>query len=318
MNIVHDHDMSALSHEESVVAIGVFDGLHRGHQEVIARLVALAKDLGTLATVVTFDPSPAMFFAPARAPRLVATLDQRLEGLEELGVDEVLVLTFDATLANESAREFIQRVLVGQLRTRAVVVGEDFHFGHQRQGNVALLELVGAESRFSVHPAPLFGDAERWSSTLVRKALAKGDLNQARAILGRPFTLRGTVVHGDERGGTLGFRTANLKLPVVQQLPAEGVYAGATFIDAKWWPAAISVGTRPQFYENGELLVEVHVLGYEGNLYESSLDVVFLVRLRAQATFDDAAALSVQIGLDVVESLQIFENPSPEDRELLR
>ncbi|HEY5266365.1 MAG TPA: bifunctional riboflavin kinase/FAD synthetase [Acidimicrobiales bacterium] len=318
MIIVRDHDTNATSLEKSVVAIGVFDGLHRGHQEVIARLVTLAKDYGTLATVVTFDPSPAMFFAPTKAPRLVATLGQRLEGLEALGVDQVVVLTFDATLANESARDFIQRVLVGQLRTRGVVVGEDFHFGHQRQGNVALLEEVGAESGFSVHPAPLFGDAERWSSTLVRKALGQGDLAVARAILGRPFTLRGDVVHGDERGATLGFRTANLRLPVVQQLPAEGVYAGATYIDDEWWPAAISVGTRPQFYESGELLVEVHVLGFEGNLYDSSLDVVFLKRLRAQATFDDGAALGTQIGRDVAETLQIFENLSPEDKQLLR
>lgn len=317
MIIVRDQDISAASLGESVVAIGVFDGLHRGHQEVIARLVTLAKDYGTLATVVTFDPSPAIFFAPTKAPRLIATLEQRLEGLEALGVDEVVVLTFDATLAKESAREFIQRVLVGQLRTRGVVVGEDFHFGHQRRGDVALLEEVGAESGFSVHPAPLFGDAQRWSSTLVRKALAEGDLDVARAILGYPFTLRGDVVHGDERGGTLGFRTANLRLPIVQQLPAEGVYAGATTIEEKWWPAAISVGTRPQFYEDGELLVEVHVLGFEGSLYDSHLDVVFLSRLRDQTTFDDAQALSAQIGRDVAETLQIFENLSLEDTELL-
>jgi len=317
MIIVRDQDMSATSLEESVVAIGVFDGLHRGHQEVIRRLVSLAKDEGTLATVVTFDPSPAMFFAPTKAPRLIATLEQRLEGLDALGVDQVVVLTFDAALANESAREFIQRVLVGQLRTRGVVVGEDFHFGHQRKGNVALLEEVGAESGFSVHPAPLFGDAERWSSTLVRKALGDGALDVARAILGHPFTLRGVVVHGDERGATLGFRTANLVLPIVQQLPAEGVYAGATSIEGTWWPAAISVGTRPQFYENGDLLVEVHVLGFEGNLYDARLDVVFLARLRDQTTFDDPAALGEQIGRDVAETLQIFENLSPEEFELL-
>jgi riboflavin kinase/FMN adenylyltransferase len=316
MNIVRDG--TTASREQSVVAIGVFDGLHRGHQAVIARLVALAKEYGTLATVVTFDPSPAMFFAPTKAPRLVATLDQRLEGLEALGVDQVLVLTFDATLANESARDFIQRVLVDQLRTRAVVVGEDFHFGHDRQGNVALLEEVGARDGFSVHPAPLFGDEARWSSTLVRQALARGDLEVARAILGHPFTLRGDVVHGDERGATLGFRTANLALGMYQQLPAEGVYAGATAIEGKLWPAVISIGTRPQFYENGELLVEVHVPGFDANLYDSRLDVVFLARLRGQSTFDDESALSEQIGRDVAQTLQIFEDLSSEERQLLR
>jgi len=315
--IVRDGEASVASLEESVVAIGVFDGLHRGHQAVIASLVALAKEHDTLATVVTFDPSPAMFFAPTKAPRLVATLAQRLEGLEALGVDQVLVLTFDATLAKETARDFIQRVLVGELRARGVVVGEDFHFGHNREGNVALLEEVGAKVGFSVHPTPLFGDGARWSSTLVRNALTQGDLEAARKILGRPFILRGEVVHGDDRGSGLGFPTANLTMPPFQQLPAEGVYAGAACVGGAWWPAAISVGTRPQFYEHGDLLVEVHLLGFKGNLYDSSLDVVFLSRQRAQTTFVDAAALSAQIARDVAETQQIYKKFSPEETELL-
>jgi riboflavin kinase/FMN adenylyltransferase len=316
--IVRDGEAAVTSLEESVVAIGVFDGLHRGHQAVIASLVALASELDTLASVVTFDPSPAMFFAPSKAPRLIATLAQRLEGLEALGVDQVLVLTFDATLAKETARDFIQRVLVGELHVRGVVVGEDFHFGHNREGDVALLEEVAAHDGFSVHPTPLFGDEARWSSTLVRNALAQGDLDVARRILGRPFTLRGEVVHGDERGGALGFPTANLTMPPFQQLPAEGVYAGATKIEGAWWPAAISVGTRPQFYEHGDVLVEVHIHGFEGDLYDSTLDVVFLARLRAQTVFDDAAALSAQIGRDVAETQQIYEKFSPKETELLR
>lgn len=317
MIIVRDGEAGVTSLEESVVAIGVFDGLHRGHQAVIATLVALAREYDTLATVVTFDPSPAMFFAPTKAPRLVATLGQRLEGLEALGVDQVLVLTFDATLAKETARDFIQRVLVGELRARGVVVGEDFHFGHSREGNVALLEEVGAKVGFSVHPTSLFGDGARWSSTLVRSALAQGDLEIARKMLGRPFTLRGEVVHGDERGRTLGFPTANLSLSTYQQLPAEGVYAGATCADGTWWPAAISVGTRPQFYDDGDLIVEVHLFGFEGNLYETSLDVVFLARLRPQMIFESAAALSVQIVSDVTKTEQIFAKFSPDETRLL-
>lgn len=318
MIILRDGESKPASTKPSVVTIGVFDGLHRGHQAVIGQLIALSKEYDALSTVVTFDPSPAMVLAPTKAPRLLATLDQRLEGFAALGVDQVRVLTFDATLASESARDFIQRVLVDELRTRCVVVGEDFHFGHDREGTVATLRDVGAETGLSVLPAPLYGENGRWSSTSVRRALARGDLESAKSVLGHPFTLRGTVVHGDERGEELGYPTANLALSAHQQLPAEGVYAGATFLEGAWWPAAISVGTRPQFYDHGELVVEVHVLGFKGDLYHLTLDVVFLAPLRAQLTFSSVVELTAQIERDVVETRQIFGNFSLEEAKLLR
>jgi riboflavin kinase/FMN adenylyltransferase len=317
MIILRDDEINTFTAKASVATIGVFDGLHRGHQAVIGQVIAHSKEYDARSTVVTFDPSPAMILAPTRAPRLLATLDQRLEGIEALGVDQVRLLTFNATLAHESARHFVERVLVGELRTKGVVVGEDFHFGHNREGTVATLGEVGAQRGFSVWPAPLYGDGERWRSTSVRAALARGDLEAARSILGRPFTLRGTVVHGDERGEELGYPTANLDVAAHQQLPAEGVYAGATTRDGKWWPAAISVGTRPQFYDHGELVVEVHVLGFEDDLYDSSLDVVFLARLRAQMKFSNVDELTAQIELDVVETRKIFNKFRPEEPELL-
>ncbi len=295
------------SSEPSVVAIGVFDGLHRGHQAVINQLVELARSYHALATVVTFDPAPASVLAPERAPRLLATIDQRLEGLERLHVDQVRVLTFSRELATESADEFIDRVLVKELHACCVIVGEDFHFGHNREGTLQTLRAAGEERGFDVVVAPTHGDGERWSSTSVRAALADGDLDRATSILGRPFTLRGLVVHGDERGGELGFKTANLELPASQALPAEGVYAGSLELDGSWWPAAISVGRRPQFYEHGVLLVEVHVVGYEADLYGRVLDVDFLARLREQMTFSSEAELSTQIGLDVAKTQQFFE-----------
>ena len=195
------------------------------------------------------------------------------------------VLTFSERLASETAQEFIERVLVNELHASVVVVGEDFHFGHDREGTVAMLRDVGAERGFEVVSPSLFGEPERWSSTSVRRALESGDLDVAREVLGRPFTLRGFVVHGDERGAELGFPTANLALADNQPLPKEGVYAGVARVDDNWWPAAISVGTRPQFYDDGDVLVEVYLLGYEGNLYGSTLDVAFLARLREQLTF---------------------------------
>src|ERR1035441_2270492 len=237
--------------QPSVVAVGVFDGLHLGHQQVLGEVKALALERSALSTVVTFDAHPALVLAPASAPfqvRAVAvelsalsavvpfdpppalllapesaplqlgTLEQRLEGFAALGIDQVRILRFDAELAQQTARSFIERVLVGELRTCDVVVGEDFHFGHDRQGNVALLKSEGSTRGFAVHPAPIYGGNQRWSSTAVRNALGSGDLFTANALLGRPFTLRGSVVHGDARGGELGYRTADSALEAREPL----------------------------------------------------------------------------------------------------
>jgi riboflavin kinase/FMN adenylyltransferase len=315
MKVLHDGD--ATSDEPSVVAIGVFDGLHLGHQAVIAQLIELADQYEAAATVVTFDPSPASVLAPDRAPRQLATIEQRLEGLDALGVEQARVLTFSEELARESARDFIDRVLVHDLGARCVIVGEDFHFGHNRDGNLALLREVGEVRGFDVVAAPTHGDGARWSSTAVRRALESGDLVEARRILGRPFMLHGVVEHGDNRGEALGFPTANLGVAKEQALPAEGVYAGATFLEGAWWPAAISVGTRPQFYDDGALLVEVHVVGFAGQLYGRALDVVFLARLRDQTTFAGVDELVAQIGRDVEKTQQIFGAESLDEAILL-
>ncbi len=317
MRVLRDGDMNDAPAGPSVVAMGVFDGLHRGHQAVIAQLVELAATYDALATVVTFDPSPAMVLAPDKAPRLLATLDQRLEGLAALGVEQVRVLEFDEALAMVSARDFIDRVLVLELLARCVVVGEDFHFGHNREGTVALLREVGAERGFDVVAAPLSGEGERWSSTSVRRALERGDVEAASHVLGHAFSLRGSVVHGDARGEELGYPTANLAVAQTQALPSEGVYAGAAFLEGSWWPAAISVGTRPQFYKDGELLVEVYVLGFTGNLYGFNLDVAFLARLREQQTFSNVKKLTAQIERDVKETQRIFAEQSSQDEQLL-
>jgi riboflavin kinase / FMN adenylyltransferase len=316
MKVLHDDD--ATSNEPSVVAIGVFDGLHLGHQAVLAQLVELARQFDATPTVVTFDPSPASVLAPDRAPRQLATIDQRLEGLDTLGVRQVRVLTFSQELASESARDFIERVLVQDLHARCVLVGEDFHFGHNREGTLSLLREVGAVSGFDVVAAPTHGEGARWSSSAVRRALESGDLAEARRVLGRPFVLHGLVEHGDNRGEALGFPTANVRVAKEQALPAEGVYAGATFLEGVWWAAAISIGTRPQFYEDGALLVEVHVVGFAGQLYGLTLDVVFLARLRDQTTFDSVDELIAQIGQDVEKSQQIFDAESLDEAILLR
>ena len=291
------------------MAIGVFDGLHLGHQAVIDMMRHLDGDRARRAssTIVTFDPHPAQVLAPEHAPRLLGTLEQRLEGFEALGVEQVRVVTFDRDLASESASDFIARVLVGELRACAIVVGEDFRFGHDRAGDVALLRAQGERFGFEVHGAPSFGEP-RWSSSSVRRALERGDVDAATSTLGRPFVLRGRVEHGDARGAELGFATANVATGPRQLVPLEGIYGGAARTpDRQWRPAAISIGTRPQFYEHGALLIEVHLPGYGGDLYDASLDVAFLARLRGQEVFSDVDALVAQIGRDVQQTVEIFK-----------
>jgi riboflavin kinase / FMN adenylyltransferase len=309
MIVVRDGETSKLSSSQSVIALGVFDGLHLGHQAVIDMLLHLdgvrARD--AIPTIVTFDPHPARLLAPERAPRLLGTIEQRLEGFEALGIEQVRVLTFDSRLANETAEDFIARVIAGELHAWEVVVGEGFRFGHQRVGDVALLSAEGQRHGFGVYEAPTFG-APRWSSSAVRRALEQGDLDTATAVLGRPFVLRGRVEHGDARGAELGFATANVATAPFQLIPLEGVYAGAARTpEGPWRAAAISLGTRPQFYEDGPLLVEVHLPGYEGDLYDATLDVAFVARLRGEAVFADVNALVAQMGRDVEQTLAIFK-----------
>ena len=318
MIVLRDDDMATFTGRPSVVTIGIFDGLHRGHQQIISEARALAEQRGAVITVVTFDPHPARVLASDRAPLLLATLEQRLVGLESLGVDQVRVVTFDRALASESAVTFVERVLEHQLHAVDVVVGEDFRFGNDRLGDVALLEVEGARRGFGVVSSPIHGTPARWSSTAVRRALREGDLALANDILGRPFTVRAGVAHGDGRGADLGYPTANLDLAIHQQIPHVGIYAGAVrTAPGTWWPAAISVGTRPQFYDNGALLVEVHIPGVDLDLYGAQLDVSFLTQLREEQTFIDVDALVTQIGRDVEQTVEIFEKFSPTASALL-
>jgi riboflavin kinase/FMN adenylyltransferase len=316
MIVVRDGETSALRDAPSHVAIGVFDGLHLGHQKVIETLLAFDSPTG-VATVVTFDPHPALVLAPERAPRLLQTLGQRLEGLEALGVEQVRLLSFGPELAKLSGEEFVQRVLVDELHAKAVMVGKDFRFGHDRLGDVELLRREGSASGFDVYEAPTYGEP-RWSSTLVRNALDGGDLETANAVLGRPFVLRGTVEHGDARGRELGFATANLALAQHQAIPQIGIYAGAARTpNGLWHAAAISVGTRPQFYDDGALLVEVHLPDFSGDLYDQQLDVAFLARLRGEMKFEDVGTLVAQIGVDVEQTRENFKKFSPLESVLL-
>ena len=303
--VVRQVDGLAPLSEGSVVTIGAYDGVHEGHKKVLRLVRELADARNLDAALVTFDRHPAQVVRPDSAPKLLSSLDQKLELLTALElVDVVCVLRFDEDRSHETAEEFVREVLVGLLRARVVVVGADFHFGHRRGGNVALLEQMGADLGFEVVGLGLVaprGDHEPFSSTRVRGALANGDVAIAARLLGHPHEVRGTVVRGDQRGRELGFPTANVAVPEEICLPADGIYAGEySGPDGVWRPAAISLGRRPTFYEDAEhSLLEAYLLDFDGNLYDQAASVRFVERLRGEQRFESVEDLVAQMGRDV-------------------
>jgi riboflavin kinase/FMN adenylyltransferase len=291
----------------TAVTIGAYDGVHLGHRALLRDLAARAAATGLSTVVVTFDRHPASVVRPESAPPQLTDLEQKLELLAACGMDRTLVIPFDETRADESAEDFVKEVLVDTLGARLVVVGEDFHFGHGRKGNVALLTELGRVYGFEVVGAGLTGDGtEPVSSTRIRTLVAEGDVVGAAKLLGRPHELRGPVVRGDGRGGPeLGFPTANLQIGDDIALPADGIYAGYfTRADGSVHPAAISVGRRPTFYAPGtaSVLVEAYLLHFEGELYGEMSRLSFVSRLRDDRQFDSVDALIAQMHRDAADA----------------
>lgn len=282
----------------STVCIGVFDGVHLGHQELIRRAVADARANERPAVVVTFDRHPAAVLAPDRVPASVATLDQNLEVFESLGASVGLVLPFDERLAATSAQTFLDSVLVGTLRAARLVVGHDFALGHGREGTP---EWLAARIPTDV-VAPFELDGARVSSTEVRASVARGDVTTSARLLGRPYVLEGVVVPGQRLGRTIGFPTVNLARPGRQSVPADGVYAGFAQTRSGGFRAAIGVGTRPAV-GGGPRTVEAHLLDYPGgDLYGTTVRLAFLRWLRGEQAFDGLDGLRSQMALDVEEA----------------
>jgi riboflavin kinase/FMN adenylyltransferase len=316
VQVIHGTGPCPTPHPPSAVTIGAYDGVHLGHRAVIDEVRRLAHADGLETVVVTFDRHPATVVRPDSAPRLLCDLEQKLELLADAGVDTTYVVHFDEVRAKESAEDFVREVLVGCLSTRAVVVGEDFHFGHQRGGNVALLRAMGAELGFVVDGLELVGadgspagDATNVSSTAIRKLLDDGDVQAAAALLGRPHEVRGTVEHGDKRGRELGFPTANLAIPDEVALPADGIYAGwLERADGSVHATAMSLGHRPTFYERpqGAPLLECHVLDFADDLYGEAVRVRFVERLRGEVRFDGVDALVAQMQADVEQTRELL------------
>lgn len=284
------------------VALGMFDGVHLGHQHVIRQAQVDARILGARSVVATFDPHPLSVVAPAKAPRLLQTLSQRLRAIEGQGIDAVLVLPFDAELSRVPGEEFVRRLAAGFGRLRSFTVGQGFHFGHQRSGNVPLLRALGRELGFVVHPmAPVSIGSEVVSSTRVRTALREGRLSLVAELLARPYAVSGRVMTGDRLGRQLGFPTANLEVTGLE-LPPTGVYAGRVRLDGRDHLAAMNLGRRPTLREREPALrCEVHLLDYHGDLYGRDLEVEVVRLLRPERSFSGLEALREQIARDVAE-----------------
>jgi riboflavin kinase/FMN adenylyltransferase len=305
MKVVFGPEHCSPPERGTAVTIGAYDGVHLGHRHLIAELRRRADQRGLATALVTFDRHPATVVRPESAPLLLTDLDQKLELLEDAGVDLTVVVPFDQARAHEAAEDFVLEVLVQALGARLVVVGEDFHFGHRRRGNVDLLTELGAEYGYDVVGLGLehAASGETVSSTQIRTLLAAGDVEGAAELLGRHHQVRGTVVHGDGRGGPeLGFPTANLEVPAEMAVPGEGIYAcwyerpgGAPHA------AAVSLGRRPTFHpeEGAPRLLEAFLLDFEGDLYGEQARVSFVARLRDEQAFETAGALVRQMADDV-------------------
>jgi len=285
---------------ETVLTMGVFDGVHAGHRYLLKKLQQRAAEKNLLSGVVTFSPHPQSVLHPHNQLPWLSNLEDRVRAFRELGINIVAVLTFTPKVAQLSAQEFISLVKK-HLRMRGIMVGPDFALGRGREGNINLLRALGREMKFSVEViSPYTINGEVVSSTLIRQALVQGDMRRVERLMGHYFYLRGKVITSDKRGRVLGFPTANLDIQPQQALPGNGIYATIAQVDGKQFPSATNIGIRPTFGE-GEKTVETHLLNYKGDLYDKEIRVEFVQKLRDEQRFPSSEELKVQIEKDVRE-----------------
>ena len=304
MQLLHELPAQPPS-QSALLTIGVFDGVHLGHRHLLERLRETAARENAASAVLTFTNHPRTVIRPGDCVQYITTVEDRLELLRREGVDLVLPLTFDVELSLLKADEFVD-LLLERLNMGGLVMGSSFAMGHQRGGTPPVLAEMGRDKGFSttvVEPASSQG--EEVSSTAIRDAVSRGDVGRASRLLGRPFALRGVVVRGQARGRSLGFPTANLNLPRSQIVPGNGIYAARAIVEGAARPAAVSIGVRPTF-DDGERVVEVHILDFGGDLYGSELAVEFVERLRDELRFDSAEELVAQMNDDVEQTRQVL------------
>jgi len=306
LQLLRDLNDLAEQFRRGAVSVGNFDGPHLGHVRIIERLLAMARRVQGPAVVFSFDPHPSRILRPKAAPAPLCWTDRKAELLAELGVDVVVAYPTDAAFLRLESRQFFDRIICQQLDARAVVEGSNFFFGRNRSGNIKVLRQFCAAAGVLLEVVdPVEIDGQVVSSSRVRDLVSAGQLAEARRLLTRPYRIRGTVVRGAGRGAKLGYPTANIA-DVDTLLPGCGIYAGRAFADGSTWPAAISLGPNPTFDE-GNVKVEAHLIGYQGWLYDRTVEVDFLARLRDIKRFDSVAGLVAQMERDVSEVRRIVE-----------
>jgi riboflavin kinase/FMN adenylyltransferase len=307
MNVIHSANELGNGSRKTCLAIGVFDGVHLGHQQIIRQTVADARQHDAIALVITFDRHPSTVVAPDRVPPLIYSLPQKLGAIESLGADTLLLIHFDRAFSGQTGEAFIRGLARDLGKIQSICVGADFIFGHQRNGNVTLLKKLGDELGFTVHGlAAVSLDNQIVSSTRIREAIRSGNLDAASQMLGRPYAISGRVVAGDGVGRKLGFPTANLDTAGLV-LPPNGVYLGLAKIGEKPQPAALNIGFRPTLATGGsQLRVEAHLLDFSGDLYSRELEIEIGEKLRDERKFGSFEELKAQIARDVAGAKRRF------------
>ncbi len=292
----------------TVLTIGVFDGLHLGHQRIMATVVKRAKIVDAVPTAITFDPHPRAVLYPEKAPPLLQTLDQRLANFKVLGIEQAIVIRFTKEFANQDAKIFLREIIHERLQAKEVYLGHGFAFGKNRGGNIELLKMMSKELGFcadEVAEVKLRG--KRISSSKIRQLLNEGRVNLARRMLGRPYGIEGAIIRGDRRGHKIGFPTANLK-PKNRVIPKYGVYATAILLEGVWRKAITNVGVRPTFKNDSEPSIETYIFDFDGDLYGDVLRVRFLHRIRDERKFSGIEEIKKQIQKDTETALDYFSH----------
>lgn len=307
MKIFHGTENANIS-RPTVLTLGVFDGLHLGHQQIMETVVERSKSVEAVPTAITFDPHPRAVLHPENSPPLLQTLDQRLANFEVLGIEQAIVIRFNQDFANQDAEIFLREIIHERLQAKEVYLGHGFAFGKNRGGNIELLKKISEELGFH---ADEVGEVrlrnKRISSSKIRQLLVDGKVNLARRMLGRPYGIEGAIIRGDRRGHTIGFPTANLK-PKNRVIPKYGVYATAILINGVWRKAITNVGVRPTFKNEAEPSIETYIFDFNGNLYGDVLRVRFLHRIRDERKFSGIEEIKTQIQKDTETALNYFSH----------
>jgi len=308
MRIFHGTENANIQ-KPTVLTLGVFDGLHLGHQRIMQTVVERAKTVNAQATAITFDPHPRAVLHPESAPPLLQTLDQRLANFEVLGIEQAIVIPFTQEFASNPAEDFLHDIVHDRLHAIEVYLGKGFAFGRGRGGNIELLRRMSEELGFFADEVPeVCVRGRRVSSSLIRALLSEGRVNLARRMLGRPYGVEGVIIRGNQRGRTIGFPTANLK-PHNRVVPKNGVYATATLVDGTWRRSITNVGVRPTFDDGADVSIESYIFDFDGDLYGDVLRVRFLHRIRDERKFSGIDELKAQIQKDTARALNYFRHP---------